>query len=222
VAYDPLNEPHPEREAKLDADEPKFEAWWKEARGTSADLDRFYARIVAAIRDADAYTPVMVEGYGYGGVAGLTFLKPIADPAVLYSFHFYDPWQYTTFRANKGRYAYPGGMPDAWDGPPRAWERTALDRRLGPVAQWADRHGIPAKRIVTAEFGCDRLVPGARDYLYDLAGALDRRRWHWAFYSFREDVWARMDYEMGPTPGRKRGPNPLWRVLQDALAGKED
>jgi hypothetical protein len=175
--------------------------------------------VVAAIRESDKDTPVVVEGYGHGSVAGLTFLKPIDDPAVLYSFHFYEPWQYTTFRANKGRYSYPDGMPDSWDAPPRRWEKGALDKRLEPVADWARRHRIPASRIVAGEIGCDRLVPGARDYLFDLVGSLNRRGWHWAFYSFREDTWARMDYERGPTPGGQRGPNPLWKVLKDALAG---
>jgi hypothetical protein len=220
VAYDPLNEPHPEREAKLEPEDAGFSAWLKSARGGPADLDRFYARIVGAIREGDPDRPILVEGYGYGGVAGLTVLKPLADPAILYSFHFYDPWQFTTFRANKGRYAYPGGMPDAWDGPPRPWDRSALDRKLEPVGQWADRHGIPAKRIVAAEFGCDRLVPGARDYLADLVKALRGRGWHWAFYSFREDAWPRMDYEM--TTSGRRGPNPLWKVIQEGLASSPE
>jgi hypothetical protein len=34
-------------------------------------------------------------------------------------------------------------------------------------------------------------------YLEDVLTALDANRVHWAFYSFREDTWPGMDYELG-------------------------
>ena len=60
------------------------------------------------------------------------------------------------------------------------------------------RHDIPPHRVVAAEFGCDRQADGAREYLEDVVTTLNERGWHWAFYSFREDAWDRMDYEVGP------------------------
>ena len=233
VAYNPLNEPHPAREAGHDdADAEGFPAWLETHRGTTADLDRFYERILRAIREVDPLTPVLVEGYGHGSVKGLTCLSPVDDPAVLYSFHFYDPWQYTARKANKGRYAYPDRMPAYWDGPAEKWDRDALAKMMEPVAAWAAKHGVPTSRIVAAEFGCDRGAPGAREYLEDILTTLNGRGWHWAFYSFREDAWDRMDYEVGTgglgaayweavergeTPDRPWRDNPLWRVLQGGL-----
>jgi hypothetical protein len=233
VAWNPLNEPHPEREAGHDgADAPGFPAWLAARRGTAADLDRFYARIVSAIREVDPDTPILVEGYGHGSVTGLTYLSPVDDPAILYSFHFYEPWSYTARKANRGRYAYPDRMPESGDGPPAKWERSAIARRLEPVAEWAGRHAITPSRVVAAELGCDRDAEGAREYLEDVVTSLNGRGWHWAFYSFREDAWDRMDYEVGPGPlgaahwealergehpPRPRRDNPLWRVLQEAL-----
>jgi hypothetical protein len=189
VAYNPLNEPHPARQdGHDDADAEGFPSWLEAHRGTTADLDRFNARIVRAIREAR--------------------------------------------KANKGRYAYPDAMPAYWNGPAEEWGRDVLGRKMDPVAEWAARHGVPPNRIVVAEFGCDRGAPGAREYLEDVVTALNGRGWHWAFYSFREDVWDRMDYEVGPgglgaayweavdrgeTPERPRKDNPLWRVLQEGL-----
>jgi hypothetical protein len=217
VAYNPLNEPHPAREAGYDGPEdPGFASWMKAHRETTADLDLFYERIVRAIREVDPRTPILVEGYGHGSVGGLTALAPVDDPAILYSFHFYDPWQYTARKANRDRYAYPDRMPAHWDGPGEKWERARLARMMDPVAEWAKTHGIPASRIVAAEFGCDRGAPGAREYLEDVVTTLNERGWHWAFYSFREDAWDRMDYELG-TGGPRRPDNPLWRVLRDGL-----
>ena len=118
VAYNPLNEPHPAREdGHDDADDEGFPEWLEAHRDTTADLDRFYAGIVRAIREVDSHTPILVEGYGHGSVSGLTYLSPVDDPAILYSFHFYDPWQYTSRKANKGRYAYPGKMPGTGTAP---------------------------------------------------------------------------------------------------------
>jgi hypothetical protein len=103
------------------------------------------------------------------------------------------------------------------------------------VAEWAGHHRIPPSRVVAAEFGCDRDVEGAREYLEDVVTSLNGRGWHWAFYSFREDAWDRMDYEVGPgplgaaywkavergeDPPRPRRDNPLWRVLQEALGAE--
>ncbi len=198
VAYNPLNEPHPERAAGIGgADDPDFAAWREERRGTTADLDRFHREIVTAIREVDSRTPILVEGYGHGSATGLSFLEPVDDRFILYSFHFYEPWEYTTWRVNRGRYAYPEIMPAGWEGPVEAWSIEDLDRRLRPVDDWARRHGIPRDRIVAAEFGCDRRSPGAERYLEDVVSLLNHRGYHWAFYSYREDAWDGMDYELG-------------------------
>jgi hypothetical protein len=233
VAYNPLNEPHPAREDGHDgADSPGFARWLEEHRGTTGDLDRFYARVVGAIREVDPRTPILVEGYGHGSVTGLTHLSTVDDPAILYSFHFYEPWQYTARKANKGRYAYPDAMPAHWDGPAEKWERDRVSRMMDPVTEWAEAHAVTAKRIVAAEFGCDRGAAGAREYLADVVATLNARGWHWAFYSFREDAWDRMDYELGTgglgaayweavergeSPPRPWKDNPLWQVLQEGL-----
>jgi hypothetical protein len=201
VAYNPLNEPHPERQAGVDgAEEAGFPDWLAKHRGTCADLDRFYQSLCAAIRQVDPDTPILVEGYGHGSAHGLSCLSPIADPGILYSFHFYEPWAYTTTRVNKGRYAYPDRMPESWNGPTAKWSRANLDALLKPVKRWADKHGIPPSRIVAAEFGCGRLSEGAREYLRDLIALLNEKGYHWAFYSYREDTWDSMDYELGADP----------------------
>ena len=54
VGYNILNEPHPERFHGFESGtEPGFEAWLQKSRGTPADLDLFYQRVVAAIREVD-------------------------------------------------------------------------------------------------------------------------------------------------------------------------
>ncbi|MEN6575885.1 MAG: cellulase family glycosylhydrolase [Phycisphaerales bacterium] len=198
VAYNPLNEPHPERQAGIDgAEEAGFPDWLDKQRGTCGDLDRFYRNLCAAIREVDPDTPILLEGYGYGSAKGLSCLSPIADNNTLYSFHFYEPWAYTTTRVNKGRYAYPDRMPESWDGPVARWSKANLRALLEPVERWAAKYRIPHSRIVAAEFGCGRQSEGATEYLGDLVALLNEKGYHWAFYSYREDMWDSMDYELG-------------------------
>ena len=223
VAYNPLNEPHPERAFGLSADHPRFAAWRDSSRGTAADLDAFNRGVVAAIRASDPETPIILGGWSYSSPQGLVFLEPVNDSAVLYSLHNFGPWEFTTYRINKGRYAYPERMPEGWT-------RETYEHQAAAIDRWARTHGIPSNRIIAEEFWVDRRVPGARQYLEDVVALLNRRHWHWAFYAFRPDDWDGLDYELGTTPLgaaywqaverkedaehlKRRGPNPLWDIL---------
>lgn len=232
VGYNIVNEPHPEREAGFEAGKTDgFEEWLAKNEGGVADLNRFYVRMVAAIRSVDPVTPIMVDSRFHANPAGFATLKPIDDAAILYSFHCYEPWNYTTFRVNKGRFAYPDRMPTGGGDETGQWTIDDLSSRLNPVAEWAKRKGVPANRIHFAEMGCDRKVEGAQQYLADLISLANEASWHWAFYSFRASGWDGMNYELGTeklnwkqweaieagTKGYNDfivdGENPLWEVI---------
>jgi hypothetical protein len=235
VAYSPLNEPHPERGFGFeDPGDAGYAAWRERTRGTPADMDRFNARIVEAIRSVDPDTPILLDGPFYAAPQGLALLAPVRGRNLLYAFHFYDEWEYTTFRVNAGRHRYPDRMPRAGGAGP--WAPDEIAKRVEPVARWADANGIQRTRIVAAEFGVDRRVGGAAEWLKDVLAALDARGWHWAFYAFRSDgEWSGLDYELGTAPidprvwgalergedperYKKRIDNPLWRLLTSSLA----
>jgi len=232
VAYNPLNEPHPER--GFGYEEPGargYAEWRSKARGTPGDLDAFNRRIVSAIRSADPTTPILLDGPFYASPDGLSLLEPVDAPAILYAFHFYEPWEYVTFRVNKGRFAYPDRMPAPDRSSTVAWTRETLRARVAAVVRWSSRHGVPRSRIVAAEFGVSRRVEGALAYLRDLVDVLEEEGWHRAFYSFRPDgAWTDLDYELGTDPVdpriwraeergedveryKRRHVNPLWDVL---------
>jgi hypothetical protein len=237
AAYNPLNEPHPERAFGFESPgDEGFASWRARVKGKPADLDAFNRRVVAAIRESDAETPILLDGWFYASPSGLSLLEPVAARSVLYAFHFYEPWEYTTFRVNQGRYAYPGRMPGP-TGAATRWSANTMGERLLPVAKWARAHALPAGSVVAAEFGVDRRVEGARAYLEDLVRLLDEHGWHRAFYSFRPDgEWTGLDYELGfdrvdpriwgasergedPERYKRRHDNPLWRALTGGSQG---
>jgi len=116
--------------------------------------------VVEAIRRVDPDTPLLLDGWFHASPAGLSYLETVEDKHVLYAFHFYEPWEYTTFRVNRGRYAYPDRMPAPAKGPQR-WNADVLRDRISPVVRWARENGIPPRRVVAAEFCVDRRVGGA-------------------------------------------------------------
>ncbi|WP_420421136.1 glycoside hydrolase family 5 protein [Simkania sp.] len=207
VGYNILNEPHPEKLfGHEDFSQIDFQKWHSSIKETLADLNLFYRDLVEAIRQVDRATPIILDTGMYATPWAISYLTPIEDEKVLYSFHMYEPYSYTTRKINKGRFSYPGIIPISIGNsetnlPPVPnffnWEYETLNLFLKPIVEWQEKHQIPSRQILVGEFGCDRASKGAQNYLSDLIQIFDNYGWHWAFYSFREDCWDRMDYELG-------------------------
>ena len=236
VGYNLLNEPNPEL-ASGPADYWSFDfaAHARRVAGSAADLNALYARLAGAVRGVDALTPIVLDSGLYATPWALPVLTLLKDPRILYSIHMYEPYTYTNHKQNQGRFVYPGAIPDDAEASAsaRPWDKEALRRFLAPVDAWQRKHHLAADRLLVGEFGVDRRARGADRYLADLIDLFEERRWHWAFYAFREDTWDAMDYEIGDRPlpaaywkdveagGKPQPPrsdNHLWRVLQRGLA----
>ena len=208
AAYNLLNEPVPEKNGGVaeDASVGERQAWQLANAGTSRDLHAFYSRMIAAIREVDALTPVMVDGGWYANPRSLAaWPTRLADDRVLYAFHMYEPYAATS--APNMKRAQPLRYPGVQTGEGKArqtWDRDAVAAHVGTAFDWAKGQGLPPTRVVAGEFGCMRLWADCATYLGDVMDALDARGGHWAFYSFREDEWGGMDYELPPsvTPGQ--------------------
>ncbi len=206
VGYNILNEPHPERLFGVsDFREIDFQKWDRSIRGSLADLNLFYEKIVKAIREVDSDTPIILDAGLYATPWAISYLNPIEETGVIYSFHMYEPYAYTTRKINQGKYQYPGSVPtrlaDAEENLGKTsssyWDEGALQEFLEPIFLWQKKFQIPSSQILVGEFGCDRTSKGAEKYLEHLIRIFNAREWHWAFYSFREDCWDSMDYELG-------------------------
>jgi aryl-phospho-beta-D-glucosidase BglC (GH1 family) len=198
AGYNILNEPHPERLSGIsDYTQINFQSWHESIRGSLADLNLFYHDVVSAIREVDPSTPIIVDTGLYATPWAITYLQPIEDEKIVYSFHMYEPYAYTTRRINNGQYAYPGAIPSALEAASIDWNSETLANFFLPVIEWQKKYHVPSSRIFVGEFGCDRTAAGAEKYLSTLIEIFNTQRWHWAFYSFREDCWDSMDYELG-------------------------
>ncbi|WP_254682226.1 glycoside hydrolase family 5 protein [Phaeobacter inhibens] len=203
AAYNLLNEPAPELHTDLQehgapGNTDRFGPWYQEHRDTSADLFAFYNAVIPVIREVDKSTPIMVDAGWYAQPSAFTYWpSPLSDENVLYAFHMYEPYAFTShgnFKDEKGL-SYPGSIPFA--GEEINWSKEAVREYLRPFYEWANEHSIPQNRLVAGEFGCYRRNTGCKQYISDVIDVLEENETHWAFYSFREDEWDGYDYEVG-------------------------
>jgi endoglucanase len=200
AAYNLLNEPAPEKTTGLaeNAAMADIQAWQQKNAGSTRDLPHLYARMIEAIRAVDPVTPVMVDGGYYANPRALAaWPQRLADDKVLYAFHMYEPYDATSAPNMKREtpLSYPGITTD-YAGGKTTWDREAVAQHIGTAFDWAKAQGLPASRVVAAEFGCMRLWADCGTYLTDVMDAVEEKGGHWAFYSFREDEWEGMDYEL--------------------------
>jgi hypothetical protein len=239
AAYNLINEPVPELRGGLEEhSSPEAQrAWYARARGGTRDLPALYTRLIAAVRTADLVTPIMLDAGHYAAADAWHYWPgPLADSRLLYAYHMYEPWAVTSspnMKLEKPK-RYPGLAPFA--GGESQWDATRVAGYLQQPVDWARSHGVPANRMVAAEFGCMRRWVDCPRYLEDVLTALDGDGVHWAFYSFRES-WDGMDYELGAAKlpwqywqaveqgkpyALKRGPNPVFEPISRRLAKAKD
>lgn len=223
IGYDILNEPRPEQTAARPRwDEASLREFYAKAAGTPRDVNLLYARTVKAIREVDAGTPIMLSSGLWGSPLAFAGLHPMKDDAnILYTFHWYSPDSYTVWRTHKGKWSYPGELPEdghEGDTPSMAtWNIDTHRRRMAdPVRAWQRRHGIPSNRVFLGEFSADRRLPGADEYNRDVIAVAEENGWHWAYYSFREREWNSRDFELGPK--REPGERSLTQMMQTIIA----
>ena len=222
VGYNILNEPSPEKvKPVLEnwTNKKAYDKWMKKVKGTPADLNLFYQEVVKAIREVDRKTPIMVDSGYYATPWAFEALQPIDDPYILYAFHMYEPYQYTN-RLNKGKYVYPGkAMLGESLSKSVHWDKKKLAWFFKVISDWQKKYQVSNQHIFAAEFGVFRTNVGATAYLKDLMNIFNTHKWHWMFYSFREDSWMGMDYELG---GRKKIPWKYWQAIKaKKVPGKE-
>ncbi|MDQ0418885.1 hypothetical protein J2Z48_003090 [Croceifilum oryzae] len=229
VGYNIINEPHPETSKKNKFNDfwtEDYEKWYSKVKGTTADLNRFYQKVVSSIRKVDTDTPVILDSGLYATPWAFKYLKPVNDDKTLYAFHMYEPYELTSQgESQEKKYKYPGVVEVGENKKPIMWNKNELNTFLQPIQTWAQSNHIPANRIMAEEFGINRTIPGAPQYMRDLISIFNQHGWHKSFYAFREDTWTGMDYELGTgkikwdQDGKPiRQNNPIWDVLKRDLA----
>jgi endoglucanase len=208
VGYNILNEPHPER---LDSPS-SIHIHQVNPQEIQVKLFQFYNLVITAIRKVDTITPIILDSSSYSDAKAFRSLKVHPENYILYSFHMYEPFVYTNFKKNQGKYTYPGIING------KRWDKLALKEYMKDIDQFQERNNIPSNRILVGEFGGHRASRGLPKYFKDLISIFIEKKWHFAFYAFREDTWDGMDYELGD----QKLPWLYWKTIEEGNKPKVD
>ena len=139
-------------------------------------------RLVSAIRSVAPGHTIVTGGPNWSSLDGLLRSRPLDDPNLLYTFHFYEPFEFTH-----------QGAP--WvNGPVRNLSGVRygsphyLERRIASAAEWSRRHGVA---VWAGEFGAYPAVAPRDDrlrWLYDVRTAMERHGIGWAVWSYDESL----------------------------------
>jgi hypothetical protein len=160
------------------------------------------------MRDGAPGHTLIATGGGWSTVDDLAALTPIADPNVVYNFHFYEPLTFThqgatwgdpTWQQLKG-VPYPANpqaveavLPNLADANARHygvdygqeyWDTIRIEERLLRAVDWGRRHNV---RLTCNEFGVYRPVapPTARmAWLRDVRALLERYAIGWTMWDY--------------------------------------
>ncbi len=176
-----------------------------------SDRYRWYGiqtKLAAAIREGAPQHTIIAAGARYSSNDELLFLDPLADPNVIYNFHFYEPHVFTHQGATWGvnfwhferQLPYPSTpesaekvaalVPDATNrmvvlryGMER-WNAARIGMEIGQVAEWAKRWNVP---VTCNEFGAFRKYSDPQDraaWIHDVRTTLEQDGIGWTMWDY--------------------------------------
>lgn len=178
VGYDLMCEPN--SNARPDIWNPAD--FYAQYGGTLRDWNLLYPRLVAAIREVDTGTPILIGGNGYSSPEWLPFLQSVEAARIVYTLHQYNPHAYTHQEAQLGlSLTYPGYFDANYDGQPDEVNRLWLGNMLSPVVDFQEKYAVP---LAVNEFGLERWEPGAADFLRDEMTLFEAHGWNYALWQW--------------------------------------
>ena len=134
-----------------------------------------------AIRAIDPDRTLIIEPNGWGGPQGFASFEPLDLPRIVYSFHFYQPMQFTHqgIHGNPTGVTYPGLIGN------ERWDKDALERAMRPAIEFARKYRV---QMYVGEFSAIRTAPGdaAARYLADVIDILEQHGFDWSYHAYRE------------------------------------
>jgi aryl-phospho-beta-D-glucosidase BglC (GH1 family) len=164
--------------------------------------------VVSAIRRIDTTHTILASGAHYDSLDDLLVTQPLADENVIYTFHFYEPYQFTHQGATWGspEWLYYKNIPfpatvDQLDSTLKSipsdiaryqlflyasgnWNADTVRQRIAFAAGWGREHNVP---ILCNEFGAfrDTAPPDSRArYIEAVRSALEANHIGWAMWDW--------------------------------------
>ena len=148
AAWEPINEPH-------DTQAPRVGDWYRE--------------VIAHFRKLDRNRPIVVEGSNYSWPENLEPSLKQESQNLIYSFHTYGPWEYTSQKKEKP-IPYPG-----------KWSRDDLAKAIEPAVRFRAQFNVP---VWCGEWGVPTSCPGYQRWIQDVASILEEDHFPWTYWGW--------------------------------------
>lgn len=178
------------------------EEFFAQYGGSTYDWNSFYPDIVAAVREVDASTPILVSADNFSSVEWLPYVALVDDERTAYFVDQYAPHAYTHQDSDAGL-TYPGTFDTHYDGVIEDFDLEWLREHMQIVADFEADTG---RQVTVEEFGVQRWAPNAAEYLDDLIGLFEEQGlnysiWEWAsFWEEYSDSVNAFNWRFGPDP----------------------
>jgi endoglucanase len=153
--------------------------------------------LIDGIRQIDQQHQIVIEPGNGGSAVGFKFLPKMRGEGLIYSFHQYQPYDYT-MQGNKGQ--KDPGLAQAylqqqlsWPGTysTGSWDKRRVEQQLQPAIDFQNRYGV---RMYVGEFSVVRWAPNATQWLRDNIDIFEKHGWDWTYHGFREHPMWSLEY----------------------------
>lgn len=186
------------------------------ARSAQAQWHELAEAIARELRVVDPDTPLVVEPTPWGLPSSFWRTEPLNLPGVVYSFHFYEPHEFT----HQGL----PGQPAALAYPGRGWDKSRLSQAMDEARRFAVRNKVP---MFVGEFSCVRWAPAGScpRYLDDAVSLFEAEGWSWTYHCWRcyqgwdPEVHERVPQAQraGHLPEHRRADSPTLLLLRKSM-----
>lgn len=152
--------------------------------GSTYDWNSFFPDIIAAIREVDAETPILVSADDFSSLDWLSYAKLVDDERTTYFVDQYAPHPYT-HQAPGEDLSYPGIFDTDYDGDNESFDKAWLEDYLEAVDGFRSETG---RQVTIEEYGLVRYAPGAANYLSDVMGLFEDKGVNYAIWLW-ETKW---------------------------------
>jgi len=146
-------------------------------RGPASTWNQLIRRITASIRDVDSNHAIVVECAEYAEPYGFSSLVPTGDENTIYSFHLWEPGEFT----DQGR---PGYYPIGAEWPSDDADREFLKSWMQPVLEFRNKYNVP---IIVGELGVTAWASSKSRvaYLKDAFDLFEEYGFDYAYWAYR-------------------------------------
>lgn len=164
---------------------------WQESLLTLNELGE---QVALAIREIDPTKAIVLEPYN-ADPRSLPNFRPARTNHVVYSIHYYLPWDYVSQGVVESQpytaITYPGTIDGAY------WDATKVAAAMQPAVDFQNKYQVS---MYVGEFSVIRWAAGGAQFLTDCMSAFEANGWDWTYCCFR--AWDGWDLETNSTVPR--------------------